>query len=260
MSTYTYKARDGADLSGYLTVPPGAPATPPPLIVMPHGGPESRDDLSFDHWGQYFATRGYAVFQPNFRGSGGFGRAFAEAGYRQWGARMQDDVTDGVNALIASGKVDANRVCIVGASYGGYAALYGGAAQPDLYKCVVSVAGVSDLSQMMKWQKRVAGSESSRYEYWTKSIGDVQADAARLVEKSPITYAASYKPPVLLFHGELDDIVPVEQSKMMEKALKKAGANVKMILYENEDHSGWTETHSREVLSEIEAFLAAHLR
>ena len=136
-----YTARDGARIAGYLTLPPGKGKKGLPMIMLPHGGPEIRDYLRFDHWVQFLANRGYAVFQPNFRGSGGYGRAFTEQGYRQYGRRMQDDITDGLKALIADGTADSKRVCIVGASYGGYAALAGGAFTPELYKCVVSNRG-----------------------------------------------------------------------------------------------------------------------
>ena len=140
-SVIKYTARDGARIAAYLTLPPGKAKKGLPMIVLPHGGPELRDYLRFDYWVQFLANRGYAVFQPNFRGSGGYGRAFTEQGYRQYGRRMQDDITDGLKALIADGTADSKRVCIVGASYGGYAALAGGAFTPELYKCVVSNRG-----------------------------------------------------------------------------------------------------------------------
>ena len=132
MLAVKYPARDGAKISGYFTMPPGKAEKNLPMIVMPHGGPELRDTMQFDDWVQMLANRGYAVFQPNFRGSGGYGRAFTEAGHRQWGRLMQDDITDGVKALIKEGTADPNRICIVGASYGGYAALAGGAFTPEL--------------------------------------------------------------------------------------------------------------------------------
>jgi hypothetical protein len=158
-SAVSWKARDGKEITGYLTVPAtAAGASKLPLIVHPHGGPESRDHLSYDQWVQFFAARGYAVLQPNFRGSSGFGRAFAESGYGQWGRAMQDDITDGIKALVDQGTVDPARVCIIGISYGGYAALAGAAFTPDLYKCAVSVAGISDLEDMISWSRRTYGS------------------------------------------------------------------------------------------------------
>src|SRR4029077_2261187 len=142
----SYLARDGKELSGYLTAPAGSdPQGKLPLVLLPHGGPEARDSLEFNPWVQFLVARGYAVFQPNFRGSDGFGRKFAESGYGEWGRKMQDDLTDAVKALVNLGTVDPARVCIVGASYGGYAALAGAALTPDVYKCAVSISGISDL-------------------------------------------------------------------------------------------------------------------
>ena len=170
MERFVFHARDGTAIPGYLTRPPGDHKGPLPLIVMPHGGPEARDSYAFDSWGQILATRGYLVFQPNFRGSSGYGRHFAEAGYGQWGGRMQDDLTDGVQDLIKSGRADPARVCIFGASYGGYAALYGGAQSPGLYKCVASFAGVSDLRALVDWERHTRGHEA-RYRYAARAIG-----------------------------------------------------------------------------------------
>jgi dipeptidyl aminopeptidase/acylaminoacyl peptidase len=147
-----YAARDGYAVPAYLTLPAGMEAKKLPLVVLPHGGPRARDSgRDFDWWSQFMASRGYAVLQPQFRGSTGFGQKHELAGYRQWGKLMQNDVTDGVRKLIADGTVDAERVCIVGASYGGYAALAGAAFTPELYRCSVSVAGVSDLVEMLRW-------------------------------------------------------------------------------------------------------------
>jgi len=146
----SYKARDGTPIPAYLTTPAAKPTTPMPLVVLPHGGSQARDYLMFDWLTQFLASRGYAVLQPQFRGSTGFGDAFREAGYRQWGGLMQDDVTDGVRAMIDQGVADPHRVCIVGASYGGYAALAGAAFTPDLYSCAVSISGVTDLPALMR--------------------------------------------------------------------------------------------------------------
>ena len=255
---WSYAARDGVMLSGYLTRPRGAPETGMPLIVLPHGGPEGRDSFSYDPWSQYLATRGYLVFQPNFRGSGGFGRSFAEAGYGQWGGRMADDVTDGVRKLIESGQADPNRICIFGGSYGGYAALFAGATHPELYKCVVSRAGDADLFTSLKYE-RSFGKETPRYQYWLKSIGDPDTQQDALRKASPVTYADSYKPPVLLIHGADDDIVPVQQSRQMEQALKKAGKDVRLIVYKDEGHSEWDTRDDESALREIGTFIKAHI-
>lgn len=260
MSRIDYTAADGQPLFGYLTRPPGAaPDAVLPLVVMPHGGPEARDYLTYDTWAQFLATRGYQVFQPNFRGSAGMGRAFAQAGYRQWGRRMQDDVTAGVDHLIAAGLAESGRACIVGASYGGYAALQSGASQPDLYRCVISIAGPSDLVTMLRWVWTEAGANSDSYEYWLKAIGDPRDDRAALDAVSPIRAVDDWRLPVLLIHGEADSVVPVSQSRDMERALRRARKDVHLVVMEGAGHSRWLSRDETRVLSEIESFLATHL-
>ncbi|MBU2085696.1 MAG: prolyl oligopeptidase family serine peptidase [Alphaproteobacteria bacterium] len=159
--TVAYPARGGFNIPAILTLPVGvspADLTNLPMIVMPHGGPSAYDAVTFDWMAQYFANRGYLVLQPNFRGSDGYGRAFLQAGYGEWGAKMQDDVSDGVAAMIAEGLADPARACIVGTSFGGYSALAGGAFTPDLYKCVVAVAPVADLPKMISDVASIRGS------------------------------------------------------------------------------------------------------
>ncbi len=252
----TYKARDGRDLSGYLTAPASADEkTKVPLVLMPHGGPEMRDTMTFDPWVQYLVARGYAVFQPNFRGSEGFGKAFAESGYGEWGRKMQDDLTDGVKVLVDQGVADPARVCIVGASYGGYAALAGAALTPDLYKCAVSIAGISDLEDFIGWRKRNWGSDSHGYTYWLKAIGDPDKDEKRLREVSPLAQAASIKIPVLLIHGSDDFIVPIAQSKAMKKALEKTGRKTELITLEKEGHSYWSAKNEMFAMTAVDNFL-----
>lgn len=254
-----WQAADGQALFGYLTRPAGAEGAAAPLVVMPHGGPEARDAFAWDVWVQFLASRGYQVFQPNFRGSSGLGRAFAEAGYGQWGLLMQDDVTAGVEHLVSSGLADRERVCIVGSSYGGYAALQAGATRPDLYRCVIAASGVSDLMAMMRWVRSEHGGDSDTYEYWLKSIGDPGADRARLEAASPIGRVRDWRPPTLLIHGERDGVVPFEQSERMERALRGAGKDVRLIELENQGHSNWTSAIETRVMEEMEGFLAEHL-
>jgi dipeptidyl aminopeptidase/acylaminoacyl peptidase len=237
-ATIEYKARDGRKIPSVITRPPGTElgAAPLPLIVMPHGGPESYDAVGFDWMAQYFASRGYLVLQPNYRGSDGFGADHRKAGHGEWGGKMQDDITDGVNLLVKYKWADASRVCIIGGSYGGYAALAGGAYTPDLYKCVAAIAPVSDLSMMLAQEKRESGSDSYVYEYWTDLIGDRKTDKAKIEAISPVNAAESFKAPVLLIHGVDDTVVPYAHSSKMEEALKKAGKSVRLVKLKGEDH------------------------
>ncbi|MCW5724491.1 MAG: S9 family peptidase [Maricaulaceae bacterium] len=215
-----YPARDGLQITGYLTEPPGGAGPHTPLVVMPHGGPESRDMYDFDPLAQVIASRGYAVFQPNFRGSSGYGRAFATAGFRQWGGAMQNDVTDGVQWLAAQGLADPQRVCIAGLSYGGYSALAGAALTPDLYRCAVAGAAVTNLTAFIDyWRER----DGDAHYYWVESMGDPRSDRAAMDAASPVHLADRIRIPVLLFHGARDETVPVAQSREMVLALARAG-------------------------------------
>lgn len=254
-----YKARDGTKIPGYLTLPPGKGDKKLPLIVMPHGGPEARDLVSYDSWAQVLANRGYAVFQPNFRGSAGYGKAYANAGYGQWGKLMQDDVTDGVKALIADGTADPNRICIVGASYGGYAALAGGAYTPDLYKCVAAIAAVTDLPALVESERLRFGEESGIYDYVKRTIGDPGKDMERMRAFSPALNADKFKAPVLLVHGFDDNTVPIDQSNRMDKALRAAGKQVTYVEIKGEGHNFLKPASRLTLFTELEKFLAAHL-
>ena len=254
----TYAARDGTAIPAYLTLPPGAAPKNLPMVVLPHGGPEARDDPGFDWLAQFFATRGYAVLQPQFRGSTGFGDAFERAGKRQWGGLMQDDVTDGVKAMIRQGPADPRRICIVGASYGGYAALAGAALTPDLYACAVSINGVSDLPDMLMYYQSRGGAESDARAYLKQEIGpptDPKVGAA-----SPVNAAADIKAPILLLHAVDDTVVPFGQSQQMADTLARRGKPVSVIKLAGEDHwlsRGATRT---EVLEDTESFLRKYLQ
>lgn len=250
MSILKLKSRDGLDLTAYLTLPIGEATGPRPLVVVPHGGPELRDDYSFDIFVQAFAARGWAVLQVNFRGSGGYGRAFAEAGRKRWGVEMQNDVEDALAAALATGKVDARRVAICGASYGGYSALMGAVKTPAAYRAVVSIAGVSHLDDFLANAREEDGADSPTYQYWVKTIGDPVADKALLAASSPALRAREIKAPVLLIHGNLDTIVPVEQSKTMNRALKAAGVSVKYNQIAWVGHRGWDRFTTRNILSQ----------
>jgi dipeptidyl aminopeptidase/acylaminoacyl peptidase len=226
-----WKAADGLALRGVLSLPPNAPAKLLPLVVMPHGGPEARDYPTFDWWAQAFASQGYAVFQPNFRGSDGYGVAFRDAGFGELGRKMQTDISDGVAALVREGVVDPKRVCIVGGSYGGYAALAGVLLQQGLYRCAVAVAGISDLDTMSNYIHDQDGDRpGAGMRSWRAYIGE-HAD-----EVSPIRFAKRADAPILLIHGADDTVVPLSQSQAMAAALKAAGKPVELLVLPNEDH------------------------
>ena len=253
----SFKARDGTQIPAYLTLPPGSDGKKLPLVVLPHGGPESRDWPDFGWWSQFLATRGYAVLQPQFRGSSGFGEAYRLAGRRQWGGLMQDDVSDGVRALIAQGIADPNRVCIVGASYGGYAALAGAAFTPELYHCAASINGISDLADMLQWVEERGGSQSDSLAYWHESIG-VHLDP-KIVENSPVHAADRVTGSVLIIYSTDDTVVAPSQSQNMARALQQAGKNVALVQLDGDDH--WLSHGATRVrmLQELEKFLAAQL-
>jgi acetyl esterase/lipase len=257
---YPYKSRDGLDIPAYLTLPPGKTPNNLPVVVFPHGGPEVRDSMDFDWWAQFMANRGYAVLQPNFRGSTGYGYKFVEAGFHQWGLQMQDDITDGVMKLIADGIADPKRICIVGASYGGYAALAGATFTPDLYACAVSVAGISDLPKLLDDTEDEAGQYSKAMSYLNSRIGNTSSDRARLDATSPARHADRVRCPVLLMHGESDFTVPIDQSQEEYDRLRRAGKSVEFIRFEgDEDHYlERAETRIR-MLTEIEKFLTRNI-
>ena len=258
VSVINYGARDGTQIPAYLTLPPGLEAKHLPLVILPHGGPEARDDPFFDWWPQFLATRGYAVLQPQFRGSAGFGNEWRLAGRRQWGGLMQDDLTDGVKAMVDQGIADARRVCIVGASYGGYAALAGAAFTPKLYACAVSVNGVSNLSEMLGWEVAKVGKESNTVGYWQESIGP-KLDPV-VIAKSPAKAVEHVKAPILLIYSADDTVVPPSQSREMAQALKEHGTPVTLVKLDGDDH--WlSRTDTRvQMLKNVDDFLAATLR
>jgi dipeptidyl aminopeptidase/acylaminoacyl peptidase len=256
---FSYVARDQYPLIAYLTLPPDAAEKNLPLVVMPHGGPEARDEPGFDWLAQFLASRGYAVLQPQFRGSTGFGQAHINAGRRQWGLRMQDDVTDGVRALIATGLADPGRVCIVGWSYGGYAALAGAAFTPDLYACAVSIGGISDLPALIGYAtKSHGGRESDVFRDVRLQIGE--PTDPQVIAMSPARSAQTVRAPILLIHGVDDTVVPISQSKGMALALHAAGKPYEFVELQGEDHWMMTSSSSRiRTLTELERFLGKHL-
>lgn len=235
-SMVSYKAADGLALEGVLTLPPGREAKGLPLVVMPHGGPVVFGDRpSFDWWAQAFASRGYAVFQPNFRGTDGYGQAFREAANGEWGGKMQTDISDGMAALVAKGVVDPKRACIVGGSYGGYAALAGVTLQHGLYRCAVALAPVSDLGAFVRWESSEHGSgEITRW--WRHLMGVKSTSDPVLRSLSPALLADKADAPILLIHGDTDTTVPIQQSQEMERNLRAAGKPVELVVLKGDDH------------------------
>ena len=232
----TYEATDGLKIPAYLTLPAGKPASKLPLIVFPHGGPASRDTADFDWWAQAMASRGFAVLRPNFRGSNTT-QSFMTAGYGQWGRKMQTDLSDGVRYLAKQGTIDPARVCIVGASYGGYAALAGVTLDPGVYRCAVSVAGISDLKRMLQWEKEGEyGGDHVGTRYWNRYMGVTGPNDPALDAISPIKHLDRVNVPILLIHGKDDTVVAFEQSEIMLKALQKAGKQVELVTLKKEDH------------------------
>jgi len=254
-----YKARDGLEIMGYLTRPPNTNAGDrPPLIMMPHGGPEVRDTLAYDPLVQLLATRGYQVFRPNFRGSSGFGKSFADSGKREWGGAMQDDLTDALRYLVDAGYVDSERACILGASYGGYAALAAATMTPDLYRCAISQAGISDLRDQLKSDRKAMRGNEDEWEYMKRQIGDPSDDKQMLEQRSPINRVQDVHIPILLIHVDEDQRIPLEQSRAMEKALRKAGKDVELLVVEGAGHSP-TRKQRQTIYPAILDFVEKHL-
>lgn len=227
-----YKASDGTEIAGVLTLPPGKAERGLPVIIMPHGGPAARNYPEFDWWAQAFASRGYAVLQPNFRGSTGYGTAFERAGHGEWGRKMQTDLSDGLAYLAKEGIVDPKRACIVGASYGGYAALAGVTMQQGLYRCAVSVAGVSDVGKMVTTDIVESGDNRTMQRGLKEEVGS----GRDLSLVSPVKFAARADAPILLIHGKDDTVVAYDQSNDMAAALRRAGKPVEFVTLAQTDH------------------------
>ena len=245
-----YKARDGLEIEAILTLPKGREAKNLPLILLPHGGPFARDLEEWDWIAQFLANRGYAVIQPNYRGSSGYGTAFAAKGEGQWGLAMQDDLNDAVDHLANEGIADPKRVCIAGASYGGYAAMRGAQRDGGRYRCAISYAGVSNLGSMMRYDSRFLNSGARRD--WMRE----QAPDYRAV--SPVYLASEFSTPILLMHGKVDRRVPVNQSRDMAEKLKAVGKPHRYVEQPLGDHFFSRQEDRLEFLKEVEAFLAAH--
>ncbi|MDF3037247.1 MAG: prolyl oligopeptidase family protein, partial [Paucimonas sp.] len=253
---FDYQARDGLPIPSYLTLPKGKPEKALPLVVLVHGGPMARDSWHFDPTVQFLADLGYAVFQPQFRGSTGFGLKHFESGFKQWGLAMQDDVTDGVKSLISQGLVDPERICIMGASYGGYAALMGVIREPDMFRCAINLMGVTNLSYLYehgRWYR------SDYFKYAAgEHMGDPVKDRARFDATSPELLAGKIRVPVFLAYNGQDTRVPLIHGERMRDVLKAKGKVYEWMEFPDEEHGYAKEENRYKVYDAIERFLTKH--
>ncbi|MGV8836646.1 alpha/beta hydrolase family protein, partial [Cellvibrio sp.] len=243
-----YTARDGLKIEAYLTTPKDRLAKNLPTLMFPHGGPHARDNDAFDYWTQFFVNKGYAVLQMNFRGSDGQGIELRNAGLKNWGKEMQDDIEDGARQLITNGIANPNAIGIVGGSYGGYAALMGVVKTPDFYRCAISVNGVSNVFDLVKDNRAFWLS----YNVIDEQIGN---DNATLRAISPVNFADKIKVPVLLVHGTDDRQVEIKHSYQMRDALQKANKDVTFLELPSEDHYLLNEKNRIDTFRAMDAFL-----
>ncbi len=252
MTPVSYKARDGLEIPSYLSLPPDRKAKNLPTVILPHGGPMARNIRGFDQWVQFLTSRGYAVLQMNYRGSSGYGNVFRDKGIQQWGRAMQDDITDGTKWMVEQGYSDPDKICIMGASYGGYSALNGIAREPDLYKCAISFAGIGDMRIFQRDESRFKGEEIlMKY---------IKNENHSLDDISPAHNIKNIKAPVLLMHGTLDTRVPFKQGPQFYKNMKQAGKDIKFIELKDENHFLELEKNKLIFLKEVDKFLKKHLK
>ena len=256
-----YRARDGLEVPAWLTLPAKG-GKKLPMVVMVHGGPYLRgNEWGWDAGGQFLASRGYAVLEPEFRGSAGFGFKLFSAGMKQWGLKMQDDIADSVKWAVDKGIADPDRVCIMGGSYGGYATLMGLVNDPGLYRCGVAYAAVTDIPLLYDSGMAVLSDLPDDYKEYGVPVlvGDLEKDAAQFVATSPLKQAARIKRPLLLAHGSDDHRVPVPHFRKMRSALESAKADAEFVEYAGEGH-GWSTLKTRlDFWSRVEKFLDKHI-
>jgi dipeptidyl aminopeptidase/acylaminoacyl peptidase len=251
MRSVTYQAKDGTAIPGYLSVPVDSRAEHLPLIVMPHGGPIARDSWEFDFLRQFLVSRGYAVLQMNFRGSSGYGDKWFHDAHQDWGGLTYSDITDGAKWAVDKGIADPNRLCIVGWSFGGYAALLGAVRNSDIYKCAASIAGVSDLQQLL--------AQRSHFDNYKVSRLQIGTDSEKIANDSPARHAADVRIPVLMIHGDMDAQANIKQSEVMASALKRAGKPYQFIKLKGATHQLGRESDRTTLLTELENFLQKNI-
>lgn len=256
----TYRARDGRPIPAILTLPPGREPKQLPLVVLVHGGPYVRGaDVFWDDEAQFLASRGYAVVQPSFRGTLGYGNEHERAGWRQWGRAMQDDLNDAVLYLAQRGIVDPRRACIMGSSYGGYAALVGVARDPGFWRCAVSFAGVTDLIEMSTATYSDTAGWRGRDDWMRRHVGDPVTERDALRALSPLHMADRIREPVLLATGMEDRRVPIEGAVRMRDALRRHGVPHEWVVYDDEVHGFSIDRHRYDYYTRVERFLQQHL-
>jgi len=256
MKPVSYQTRDGLTIHGYLTLPKGVEAKNLPVVINPHGGPWARDEWYFNNEIQFLANRGYAVFQMNFRGSTGYGRKFWEASFKEWGKKMQNDITDGVEYLKKEGIADPKRIAIYGGSYGGYATLAGVTFTPDLYACGVDYVGVANLFTFMNtippyWKPYL--------DQFYEMVGNPKTDSILLREASPVFHADKIKAPLFVAQGANDPRVNKAESDQMVEALKKRGVEVEYMVKNDEGHGFHNQNNQYDFYGAMEKFLGKHL-
>ena len=257
MQPIAFEARDGLTIPGYVTIPKDRKeGEAVPLIVNPHGGPFGvRDVWGFNPEHQFFASRGYAVVQVNYRGSGGYGRAFEQAGYGKWGREMQDDISDAVTYLVEEGIADPNRVCIYGGSYGGYATMAGLTFTPDLYQCGINYVGVTDVGLLFDSMPR---HWEPLKELMKVQIGDPD-DGAFMDSISPVAHVENIDDPILIVHGRRDPRVVIEHAEKLRREMRKMEKPFEWLVKGNEGHGFSKEDNRIELYTKMDSFLAEHL-
>ncbi|MGD8681943.1 MAG: S9 family peptidase, partial [Lysobacterales bacterium] len=256
MRPYSFKARDGMQMYGYLTIPTGSSGKNLPMVVNPHGGPWARDGWGYNPEHQFLANRGYAVLQVNFRGSTGFGREHLLSAFKQWGQSMQNDISDAVKWAIDEGIADPQRICIYGGSYGGYAAMAGLTFTPDLYKCGINYVGVTDLPLLFKTapDSWAAGEEQMKV-----MVGDPDKEKEFLEEWSPVNHADRIKAPVFMAYGLQDPRVNIRHEQVMENALEDAGVPFEVMIKKDEGHGYRKQENRYDFYGKMDEFLAKYI-